>query len=303
MRRLQPPIPALILAVALVACSPLGTLNDTISTRGVTVVRDIPYETGPLAGNPRLRLDVYRPSQISGTLPVVVFVYGGSWEFGSRQDYPFVADELARRGIVVMVPDYRVYPEVRFPDFLDDTAHAVAFAHHSAASWGGDPRRVFVVGHSAGAYNAAMLALAPEYLAAAGDDRDAIAGTVGIAGPYDFLPIKRADIRAVFASVPDLSVTQPIGYADGRNRPLLLLHGDADETVLPRNSAALAARIAAQGGRVALKLYPGVGHLGIVAAFAPLFRDRASTLDDVARFVTDPANAAPGQATPSHAPS
>lgn len=275
----------------LAACSPLGALNATISQRDVTVVRDVPYETGPLAGNPRLRLDVYRPSRIAGALPVAVFVYGGSWEFGRRQDYPFVAVELARRGVVAMVPDYRVYPEARFRDFLDDTAHAVAFAHHAAASWGGDPRRVFVVGHSAGAYNAAMLALDPRYLAAAGDDRDAIAGTVGISGPYDFLPIERPDIRAVFASAPDLSVTQPIDYADGRNRPLLLLHGTADETVLPRNSTALAARIAARGGPVAVKLYSGVGHIGILAAFAPLFRDRAPTLDDVTRFVTDPANA------------
>ncbi len=262
-------------------------------------MRDIPYESGPLAGNPRLRLDVYRPARIAGRLPVVVFVYGGSWEFGSRRDYPFVAAELARCGVVVMVPDYRVFPEARFPDFLDDTAHAVAFAHHSAASWGGDPRRVFVVGHSAGAYNAAMLALDPKYLAAAGDDRAAIAGTVGIAGPYDFLPIERPDIRAVFASAPDLSVTQPIGYADGRNRPILLLHGDSDATVQTRNSVALAARIAAQGGPAALKLYPGVGHIGIVAAFAPWFRDWAPTLDDVTRFVTDPANAAPAPAAAS----
>ena len=291
MRRWRYAVPV-VAALLLAACSPLQALNETVSQRGVTVVRGVGYEAGPLAGNPRLRLDVYRPN-LAGPLPVAVFVYGGSWEFGRRQDYLFVAAELARRGIVVMVPDYRVYPEVRFPAFLDDTAHAVAYAHRVAASWGGDPRRVFVVGHSAGAYNAAMLALDPHYLAAAGDDRATIAGTVGIAGPYDFLPIERPDIRAVFASAPDLSVTQPIGYADGRNRPLLLLAGTADQTVLPRNTLALAARVAARGGPVTAKLYPGVGHIGIVAAFAPLLRGRAPTLDDVARFVTDPANTAP----------
>lgn len=278
--------------VLMVACSPLAALNATVSEHDVTVVPSVAYATGALAGNPRLRLDVYRPSRAAGPLPVAVFVYGGSWEFGRRQDYPFVALELARRGVVVVVPDYRVYPEARFPDFIDDTAHAVAFAHRTAAAWGGDPRRVFVVGHSAGAYNAVMLALDPHYLAAAGDNRDAIAGTVGIAGPYDFLPIERPDIQAVFASAPDLGITQPIGYADGRNRPLLLLHGAADETVLPRNTEALAAQVAAHGGPVAVKLYSGVGHIDILAAFAPLFRDRAPTLDDVARFVTDPANAA-----------
>ncbi len=295
MRRWLPTLSVILTGAAglLAACSPIGALNATVSTRDVTLVPNIHYESGPLAGNPRLRLDVYRPSQIAGPLPIVVFVYGGSWEYGRRQDYLFVAEALARRGIIVMVPDYRVYPEVRFPDFLDDTAHAVAFAHRTAASWGGDPRRVFVVGHSAGAYNALMLALDPGYLAAAGDDRNALAGTVGISGPYDFLPIQRPDVKAVFSSAPDLSVTQPIGYADGRNRPLLLLQGAADDTVEPRNTTALAARIEAHGGPVAVRIYPGVGHIGIAAAFAPLFRDRAPTLDDVARFVADPANEAP----------
>ena len=293
----------LAFAGGIVGCSPISALNATISDRNLVIVRDIPYSTGPLAAEPRRQLDVYRPAATPastttiGGLPVVVFLYGGSWQYGSRSDYLFAAAEMARRGAVVMVPDYRVYPQVRFPAFIDDAAQAVAFARRAAVSWGGDPRRVFVVGHSAGAYIAAMLALDPEYLAAAGVARDAIAGTVGISGPYDFLPIQRPDVRAVFASAAgDMARTQPITFADGRNRPLLLLQGSADETVEPRNTQALAARIQAAGGPVAERFYPGVGHIGAIVAMAPLFRGNAPVLDDVMQFVHDPANIAPALA-------
>ena len=283
----------------LAGCAPVTLLNDTISRRDLTIVRGIPYGPGTLAANPRRALDVYRPYDRPGPLPVVVFFYGGSWEFGRRQEYLFVAAELARRGVIVMVPDYRVYPEVQFPGFLQDAAQAVAFAYRSAPSWGGDPHRVFVVGHSAGAWLAAMLALDPRWLAADGIDRQSIAGTVGISGPYDFLPIVRPDIQRVFAPADaDLRVTQPIDFVDGANRPMLLLQGLADHTVEPRNTTALAARIRADGGPVRMRLYPGIGHIGAITAFAPLFNsgwldNGAPVLDDVAAFVTNPALAAP----------
>ena len=263
------------------------------------MVRDIPYGPGPLAADPRRVLDVYPPNDRPGPLPVVVFFYGGSWEFGRRQDYLFVAAALARRGMIVVVPDYRVYPQVHFPGFLQDAAQAVAWTLGSAASWGGDPHRVFVVGHSAGAWLAAMLALDPQWLAADGIDRDRIAGTVGISGPYDFLPIVRPDIQRVFASADsDLRVTQPIDFVDGRNRPMLLLHGLADTTVEPRNTTALDSRIMAAGGPVQMRLYPGIGHIGAITAFAPLFRtgpldNGAPVLADVTAFVTNPHLAAP----------
>ncbi len=301
--RIAPTLAAAALLSVLASCAqpglaPVDLLDDTISQRGLTIVRDIPYGPGPLAGDPRRALDVYRPDRRPGPLPVVVFFYGGSWESGSRGDYLFVAAELARRGVIVEVPDYRVYPQVRFPAFLRDAAQAVAFAWRSAPSWGGDPHRVFVVGHSAGAWIAAMLALDPQWLAAAGIDRQDIAGTVGISGPYDFLPIVRPDVQRVFASADaDLRVTQPIDVVDGRNRPMLLLQGLADTTVRPRNTTALAARIRADGGPVQDRFYRGVGHIGAIAAFAPLFRsgllaNGAPVLDDVAGFVTNPALAA-----------
>ena len=263
----------------LAACSPAALLNATVASRGVEVTRDISFGPGP-----RDRMDVYRPPAAKGDAPLVVFLYGGNWRTGERGMYPFVALPLARRGAVVAVPDYRLFPEVGFPDFLRDNARAVAWAMAHAAEWGADPARTVLVGHSAGAYNAAMLALDPRWLREAGSDRSRLAGMVGLAGPYDFLPIT-GDTLPVFAAAGAGPETQPITYADGRNPPVLLLAGADDATVQPRNTEALAARIRARGGQADLRIYPGVGHIGIITAFAPLFQARAPVLDDTWRFI------------------
>ena len=189
--------------------------------------------------------------------------------------------------VVVVVPDYRLVPAVRFPAFLEDNAKAVAFARAHAAEWGADPDRVFIMGHSAGAYGVLMLAVDPHYLAAEGVDRSKLAGAIGIASPADFLPlVDRATIDA-FGTAPDKAATQPIHFADGHNPPLLLLHGDADDTVYLRNSTAMTARVKAAGGDVTLKVYPGIGHIGIVTSFAPLFDGKAPVLEDVTAFIRD----------------
>jgi acetyl esterase/lipase len=282
MPRLLPMLIAvLVLATGLAGCSPVRVLNATIPTGGLTIIRDVPYEPGP-----RHSLDVYRPDK-AGPLPTVVFIYGGAWQSGNKRDYLFVAAALARAGFLVMVPDYRLYPQVQFPGFIDDAAAAVAYARAAAPSWGGDARRLFVVGHSAGAYIAAMLALDPAYLAKSGMSPNDLAGVAALAGPYDFLPIEQPDIQAVFSAAKTPQQTQPIDFVTGRNPPMLLLAGTADTTVLPRNTINLAAAIRAKGGPVQDRLYPGVGHIGIILAFAPEFRGRAPSLADVTRFVED----------------
>lgn len=275
------PIAAALCAALLAGCSPASILNATVERDGITVERGIAYGDGP-----RRMLDVYRNTGAAGPCPLVVFLYGGSWRTGDRGTYAFVATPLAARGAVVVVPDYRLYPEVAFPDFLDDNAQAVAWAVAHAGALGADPKRVFIVGHSAGAYNAAMLALDPRWLAHAGLDRAGVAGVAGLAGPYDFLPMTDPDIIPVFAPVADGPASQPVTYVDGRNPPLLLLAGDADTTVRPGNTRSLAARVAAAGGPVQSRIYPGLGHVGIVTAFTPLFRRRAPVLDDLWRFIT-----------------
>jgi acetyl esterase/lipase len=271
----------LLLAGLLPSCAPVDLLNSTIRTEGLVIAKDIPYAPGPSH-----TLDIYRPDAFAGALPIAVFFYGGAWQTGSKNDYLFVAAELARRGILVVVPDYRKYPPDGYPAFLDDGAAAVAYVRRVAPSWGGDPNRIFLVGHSAGAYIAAMLALDPAYLSAAGDSRDRLAGIVGIAGPYDFLPITGPDVQAVFGAYRSSPATQPINWVDGRNPPMLLLAGSADTTVEPRNTTALADRIRAAGGPVTEKIYPDTGHIGIITGFAPWFRDRSPVLDDTASFIT-----------------
>lgn len=271
---------AAVLAALASACSPSGLLNATVPSSGVSITHDVAYAEGP-----RHTLDIYRPNASAGPLPLIVFLYGGSWRMGSKATYPFVALPLAARGAVVVVPDYRLYPEVMFPDFLRDNAAAVAWAASHAGSLGADPHSVFVVGHSAGAYNAAMLALDPRWLAGAGYDRARLAGVAALAGPYDFLPMTDPDIIPVFAPVDDGPASQPVSYVDGRNPPLLLLAGDADTIVQPRNTTSLTARVRSAGGLVESKLYPGTGHIGIITAFAPLFSGRAPVLDDVWQFI------------------
>ncbi len=265
-----------VLLLALARCAPVDLLNATIPMTGLTIQRDIAY--GP---EPRQKLDVYRPSDATG-LPVVVFIYGGSWRSGSKAMYPFVAATMARRGVVVVVPDYRLYPQVTYPDFLRDCAQAVAWTQAHRSDIGGGPS-VFLMGHSAGAYNAAMLGLDPEWLTEAGAHPAGITGIIGLAGPYDFLPITDPDIVPVFPNAGP--ATQPITYATQGKPPLLLLTGQDDHEVRPRNTSALAARIQAEGGSAATQYYPGLGHIGLIIAIAPILQWRAPVLRDIMAFI------------------
>jgi acetyl esterase/lipase len=268
-----------LLALSVAACSPAAVLNSTISRNGITVTHDVAY--GTLL---RQKLDIYRPDGASNA-PVVVFFYGGGWDSGNKGMYPFVAATLARKGNVVVVPDYRLYPQVRFPAFLGDCAQAVAWTLRHLREIGGDPDRVFLMGHSAGAYNAVMLGVDPAYLAAAGTSRGTIAGVIGLAGPYDFLPITGKEVKAVFATVGDGPESQPVTYVDGKAPPMLLLAGSADTTVLPRNTLSLAAKVRAKGGQVDDRIFPGVAHIGLVIAVAPLFQGKAPVLPSVEAFL------------------
>ncbi len=263
----------------LTSCTGAQILNATISRADLRITHDVAY--GP---DRRQKLDIYRPDT-AAKLPVIVFFYGGSWKTGSKAMYPFVAATLARHGAIVVVPDYRLYPAVQFPAFLADCAAATAWTFGHLDQTGGDPNRVFLMGHSAGAYNALMLALDPRYLAAAGTSRDRLAGAIGLAGPYDFKPLNEPDVRAVFGPVGNDPSAQPITFADGHAPPLLLLAGTADQQVKPRNTTALAARERAAGGQVDEKLYPGVGHIGLIIAVAPLFQGKAPVLADVDAFI------------------
>ena len=269
-----------LLPLLLGACNPAYLLNDLVRPDGVTRTADIAFLPGPRHG-----LDVYRPASAAGTAPVVVYLYGGNWRTGEKGIYEFLGRELGKRGSVVVVPDYRLAPEVVFPAFVEDNAAAVAWAVRHASELGGDPRSVFVMGHSAGAFNAAMLALDGRFLERAGVSRRQLAGVITLAGPFDFLPITQEDLKPIFAPVGNGPLSQPITFADGTNPPMLLLAGSDDTTVQPRNTTSLARRITERGGPVESRLYPGVGHIGILTAFTPLFSGRAPVEEDVWSFI------------------
>jgi acetyl esterase/lipase len=271
---------SLAFAILSSACSPVGLLNATIPTLGLSITRDVAYAPGPRRG-----LDIYRPEDTRKTLPVVVFFYGGSWNSGAKEEYLFAASALARQGFVVMVPDYRVYPQARYPEFLQDCAAAVVWAARHAGEYGGDANNLFLIGHSAGAYNVAMLTLDPTLLRDAGGSTEMIRGAVTLAGPFDFLPIVDPQVRVIFAPAGDLMTTQPIHYAAGPHPPMLLLAGADDETVLPRNTIALARALRADNGDVQDKIYPGIGHVAIILSFAPWFRGIAPALRDSVAFI------------------
>jgi len=261
-------------------CSPLRLVNGLAPSRTYRATHGVPY-----GSHPRYFLDVYRPAEQVGPSPVVVFFYGGNWKSGARGDYLFVGEALASRGFVAVIPDYRLYPEVRFPSFLEDGAKAVSWAFTRIDEQGGDPGRVFLMGHSAGAYNAAMLALDPAYLQAAGIDRRRVRGLIGLAGPYDFLPLETDVGKAVFG-FPDTPLnTQPIRFVTADAPPALLVSGDGDSVVRPRNTRRLAERLRGSGVPVREVLYPGVSHLMLAGALAAPYRKFAPVLDDVTSFV------------------
>ncbi len=248
---------------------------------------------GPL---PAQRLEMFVPRGASGPLPVVVFIHGGSWASGNPRNYRFIARTLCAQGYAVVLAGYRLYPQARYPGMLEDGALALRWVHDHAAKLGGDPARIALMGHSAGAYNAVMLTLDRQWLAGVGLDDSIIRGTVALAGPFDFLPFDTDATVDSFGDAPDPSMTQPINFVHAGAPPLLLVTGDADTRVKPRNSKTLARLLTEAGMPNTPVLLAGVSHEGLIMQFSrPFARDRRA-LDTVLPFlakVTAPAIAAP----------
>lgn len=282
-------VAALLLAGALAACSPLTIVNAVSPDGPARTASSLPYAAGE-----RRMLDVYLPPAGAARAPVIVFFYGGNWVSGSRADYAFVGQALAARGFVVVIPDYRLYPQVRYPDFLEDSAQAVAWTVREIAAYGGDPGRVFVMGHSAGAYNAAMLALDERWLGKQGLTPQALSGWIGLAGPYNFLPIQNPTTRPVFHFPDTPPASQPIAHVAPSSPPALLIAAQSDEVVRPaRNTGAMAARLRAAQVPVREVYYDGVGHAALVATLSTSLRGLAPTLDAVEAFVRGEAGRQP----------
>jgi acetyl esterase/lipase len=235
--------------------------------------------------DPQHALDVYVPKRPSTSRPLVVFWHGGRWQSGDKADYRFVGAALTELGCVAVLPNYRHYPDVKMAGFMDDAARAARWAAEHAAEFGADPSRLFLMGHSAGAYMAALLTLDPRHFAAAARPAPLVAGVIGLSGPYDFLPILEADMQDLFGPPANFPDSQPINFVHGAAPPMLLIHGARDHMVWPKNSHNLASALRSRGVEATLKIYPKVFHADTVAALCLPARGRAPTLADIAAFV------------------
>lgn len=263
----------------LTGCTPTRLVDALTPEGGYARDRDIAY-----GDRPRQRLDIYRPAADTNG-PIVVFFYGGSWRTGGKGGYRFVGEQLTRHGITVVVPDYRLYPEVAFPAFVEDGAQALRWVQDNLATNGGGERRVFVMGHSAGAHIAALLALDRRYGAVAGVKPGTIAGLVGISGPYDFLPLTSPRTRAVFGPLADDPVILPMTFAGAAAPPALLIHGGTDRTVYPRNSENLAGALLRSGVPVRLALYDDRGHVDIMLGLSSALDSDGRLMGDLLEFM------------------
>ena len=277
-----------MLPALLTACSALDVLNATVPSDTYRTIANLPY-----GDQPRQNLDLYMPSRpladkalVTGGAPMVVFFYGGSWSNGNRADYRFVGEALAAQGIVTLVADYRLSPAFRYPVFLQDSALATRWAFDNAQKYGADPARVFVMGHSAGAYNAAMLALDKRWLGGVGLSPARLAGWIGLAGPYDFLPIGDRKTQVAFEWPNTPPDSQALFHASSASPPALLLAPEKDSLVnTQRSTVGMTQRLRSSGVQVESELYDTVSHISIVATMASVLRSRAPVLERVTGFV------------------
>ena len=254
----------------------LPALNMITPHHGYERTVDIAY-----GKQPRQRLDVYQPTEPAAGAPALMFFYGGSWQEGYKGGYRFVAQALADAGYRVVVPDYRLYPEVTFPAFVEDGAKAVAWAVREGLADDG----LVLMGHSAGAHITAMLALDEQYLNSVGVDRAQILAWVGLSGPYDFLPLSNPNLIDLFGGADGIPQTQPINFVSPDDPPALLIDGLDDRIVRPRNLPNLAEAYRQNGVPVQMHRYEGVNHNDTVASFSVRLRDRSPGFDDTLTYL------------------
>ena len=273
----------LVAPFLLVGCSGVEVLNALAPQQGVEKVENVTFQN-----EHNLQLDIYRPSakrfKSQSDLPVIVFYWGGRWQEGDKAMYDFLGRELATRGFITVIPNYRLWPDVGFKGFLTDSADAFDWVDKQIAGYGGDRESIFLMGHSAGAYNAVMLALNTPFSRGINQK---LAGAIGISGPYDFLPFSadEGDLKQIFAPAAEYPLTQPINWADGKNAPLLLIHSEDDQIVYAKNAINLYCAVEAQGGEAELKLVASQSHPMMIGVVSNILSWRAPVADWVEHFV------------------
>ncbi|THB72724.1 MAG: alpha/beta hydrolase [Desulfobulbaceae bacterium] len=270
-------IPALFLMLAAAGCSPLRILNSSSREVSSATVSEVSY-----GAENRQQMDIYLPEQVRAGSPVVVFFYGGSWKRGQKENYAFVGHALSSKGYVVAIPDYRLYPEVVFPTFVEDGAQAVTWLSKNIEQ---ATNGVVVMGHSAGAHIAALISLDQGYLEAQGQSISVVRGLIGLAGPYGFDPRKYRSTRPIFPETLPVEQAQPVNFACPSQAPILLLHGADDSVVITENSRVLSQRVSECGGDVNYFELDDIGHFAIVLGLADAFVGDEMIREPIERFL------------------
>ncbi len=268
--------------LSLAACSGEKALDAFVPKTGYQLRQGIAY--GP---EPRQKLDIYIPDHLKNPSCTILFFYGGRWSTGDRKLYRFVGQAFASKGCVTAIADYRLYPQVRYPVFLQDNAKAFVWLHAHVKDYGGDLSRIFVAGHSAGAYNAVMLAVNPAYINQAGGKASWIRGVIGVSGPYDFLPFDSADVIDIFSPEKDTELTQPIHYVHAGLPPMLLVTGAVDSQVKPKNTINMANKLRQFNNPVTVHIYPDAHHESIILSLLNGFRGKTPLLRDIDSFIQE----------------
>lgn len=275
MKRLKPIAACLAAVAALAACAPVSILNGITPASTFDRTKNVSFGDGE-----RDELDIYRADKPKADTPVLLFVHGGSWDSGSKGIYKFLAEGFTKSGYDIVVPNYRIYPEAKFPNFLEDNAKAVAYTADTFPD-----RKIVLLGHSAGAYNVLMLALRDEYLSGAGVDRCAkISGVVGLAAPTGIVPLESQRLIEIF---PDRFTADDavLNNVTGPAPAIFLGHGESDTTVYPKNSTVLAEKITARGGTAQVEIYLGQSHTDVVKVLSRHFDDDTTLKADIVTFI------------------
>ncbi len=251
------------------------------------IIKNIAYGTLP-----REKLDIYQP-QASGLYPVLIWVHGGSWNSGDKELYAPVAQKALSENFVIVIPGYTLYPQANAFQQAQEIAQVLAWTREHISAYGGDKNRIVLGGQSAGAHLSGLVVFDPNYLAALNHSSQEICGWYGIAGPYDineqlaFQKTFKGDdgtqLANIFGGAENFSRGSLTEFVRADLPPILLIHGDRDETVPLSISQHLQNALRAAGAKSELKIYAGAGHAGLL--FDALVQEKPTLIQDLASFI------------------
>ncbi|MDY6920416.1 MAG: alpha/beta hydrolase [Pseudomonadota bacterium] len=231
-------------------------------------------------------LDLYLPAD-GPCRARVMFIHGGAWHSGHRSEYAFLGAALAAHRVACAVVGYRLYPQVRYPAFVHDVAQAVVWLQREGHWFGLPPGPLYLMGHSAGAHIACLVALNPQFRPPEPVPDQTLAGVIGIAGVYRFRPETSPLYSQIFApAAPDFTAVKPIHFVGRYPLPLLLLHGDKDRVIAARNARQMVAAADAAGQEAELQVLKGYGHIRPLFDFLPFIPNHQRTMATLLSFMT-----------------